>query len=238
MARNSYLIVNEALLSRLVVNDALISSLLQGRDLRSNPFAEALQRKEARKVVISAVASGILSRSRECSNCHCFCNTQGHHEDYWKPLEVQWLCPKCHNRADRARRLRDDPGYANGDSFAAFLLVHGEVTLPFAYDPPDDGCNVDYRTIRSLYFAGFACQIQARGDHQYHKLIEYALSIRTRRNRSATAPMVGAVLSCGHHDLICPSALSEVPTVKHCHECSDIREERAERRRAARRRIA
>lgn len=206
MARNSYLIVNEELTSRL----------LQGCDLQSNPFAVALQRREAREAVIRAIAGGVLSRPRECSACHCFCKPQGHHEDYDKPLEVQWLCPKCHKRADMARRLRDDPVRPSGDNFAAFLLVNGEVSLPFTNDPPDDGCNEDVKAIRSLYFAGFQ-------------------AIKGSYERSVTAPMAAAVLSCGHHDLIHPNRLSDLPTAVWCYLCASARWDRADRRRAARR---
>lgn len=43
-----------------------------------------------------AVKEGILVRSCECQECGKIGKTEGHHEDYSKPLEVIWLCRKCH----------------------------------------------------------------------------------------------------------------------------------------------
>jgi hypothetical protein len=55
-------------------------------------------RKRARGMISSAVASGRLTRKP------CICcghpNSQAHHEDYAKPLEIKWLCRKCHRKAD------------------------------------------------------------------------------------------------------------------------------------------
>lgn len=48
----------------------------------------------ARKICRNAVSSGVLIKKP------CTCGelkVQGHHEDYSKPLEVVWLCRKCHN---------------------------------------------------------------------------------------------------------------------------------------------
>lgn len=42
-----------------------------------------------------AVASGKLY-PQPCSVCGTCNNPQAHHEDYSKPLEVIWLCSKCH----------------------------------------------------------------------------------------------------------------------------------------------
>lgn len=43
-----------------------------------------------------AVKNGILIRSTSCQNCKINCKTEGHHENYSKPLDVVWLCRKCH----------------------------------------------------------------------------------------------------------------------------------------------
>ena len=55
------------------------------------------KRVNARKKVYEAIQSGRLVR-KPCTICGSP-NTQAHHEDYNKPLEVIWLCPKHHREA-------------------------------------------------------------------------------------------------------------------------------------------
>lgn len=44
-----------------------------------------------------AVISGRLIRPKRCSKCQKTSNRiHGHHKDYTKPLDVEWLCHQCH----------------------------------------------------------------------------------------------------------------------------------------------
>jgi hypothetical protein len=53
---------------------------------------------EAHKMVMFAVKLGFLKRSERCEECKIQAKTEGHHEDYKKPLEVLWLCKRCHRQ--------------------------------------------------------------------------------------------------------------------------------------------
>jgi hypothetical protein len=54
----------------------------------------------ARMAVKGAIRSGRLIKPDTCGYCHYvvedLTRLHGHHEDYSKPLEVEWLCQNCH----------------------------------------------------------------------------------------------------------------------------------------------
>ena len=52
--------------------------------------------KRAHNMVQRALKDGRLTK-KPCEECGST-RVQAHHEDYSKPLQVRWLCPKHHNR--------------------------------------------------------------------------------------------------------------------------------------------
>ena len=61
--------------------------------------------QRAHKRVRRAVASGELVRPKFCEDCGAApARIEGHHEDYSKPLEVDWLCGRCHRQRHRVVR--------------------------------------------------------------------------------------------------------------------------------------
>src|SRR5208337_2450073 len=54
-----------------------------------------------------AVNAGILVRPDSCQRCgQAHPKIEGHHPDYTKPFEVEWLCPKCHKKEHRAKTMK------------------------------------------------------------------------------------------------------------------------------------
>lgn len=54
-------------------------------------------KKNAHLKVSRAVMNGTIRREYNCSKCNSDFKVEAHHEDYSKPLEVVWLCSKCHH---------------------------------------------------------------------------------------------------------------------------------------------
>ena len=50
-----------------------------------------------------AVADGRLVRPNQCEQCGISTKPDAHHEDYSRPLDVKWLCRRCHNLRHRGR---------------------------------------------------------------------------------------------------------------------------------------
>src|SRR5436190_12085390 len=57
------------------------------------------QKEHARQMVHEAVSAGKISKPSRCQQCKepvASYLLHAHHIDYFKPLEVEWLCVDCH----------------------------------------------------------------------------------------------------------------------------------------------
>lgn len=63
-------------------------------------------RTRARDQLRAAVRRGAVTKPTTCTNCGKGGQLDGHHTDYSKPLEVEWLCRSCHHTADKIREER------------------------------------------------------------------------------------------------------------------------------------
>lgn len=65
-------------------------------------------RTRAGEMLNHAVELGLVERPEACEKCGTTTEKiQGHHYDYGRPLEVEWLCQKCHSAADDIRRAAE-----------------------------------------------------------------------------------------------------------------------------------
>ncbi len=64
------------------------------------------KRTNAVRVLNHAVQDGKFGRSVFCEECGLPTKTEGHHEDYSKPLNVNWLCRKCHTETHKEKQCQ------------------------------------------------------------------------------------------------------------------------------------
>ena len=61
----------------------------------------------AQQAINRAVKSGKAQKPGVCQSCGAKGPVQAHHDDYTKPLDVQWICASCHGRRHRVEALPD-----------------------------------------------------------------------------------------------------------------------------------
>ena len=74
------------------------------RERERNRLPAPPEKVKARSILNGAVLGGRVDKPTKCSKCGSPRRINGHHPDYDKPLDVIWLCAKCHHRhhAERA----------------------------------------------------------------------------------------------------------------------------------------
>lgn len=87
-----------------------------------------MDKRAAYKAVRSAIKSGALIRPTECTRCGESPSTtdgraaiQAHHHDYSKPLDVEWICAKCHRSETPLPEVIGAPVFGSGNGAAKLI---------------------------------------------------------------------------------------------------------------------
>jgi hypothetical protein len=77
---------------------------------RPTDWVEDPKKVNARQKLRYAAAKGVLVRPKLCQQCgQLGARIEGHHGDHSKPLDVVWLCSKCHSaitHLDHKRKIK------------------------------------------------------------------------------------------------------------------------------------
>lgn len=74
----------------------------KGKDSQRQSDAKQLAKHPEKNAARNAVKKALREGRLEKEPCHCGeIKVQGHHEDYNKPLGVEWLCTKCHRKKEK-----------------------------------------------------------------------------------------------------------------------------------------
>ena len=87
------------LCTSLLKNDVRIKNI---EEIKADPRAKEILKRVSIKTIAQlscreAIKDGSLVRG-ECEVCGTNDKTEGHHDDYSKPLDVRWLCRKHHSQ--------------------------------------------------------------------------------------------------------------------------------------------
>jgi hypothetical protein len=77
----------------------------RGREAQKRYRVKYPDKAVARNTLGNAVRDGKVAKPSTCQQCGVGGRIHGHHHDYSRPLDVQWLCQACHGKAHRKYEL-------------------------------------------------------------------------------------------------------------------------------------
>jgi len=101
-SRDHKLLTSQMLAKRRFYEKNRESERIRCRNYKRNHKKQRDPIKErARYAVWYAVKTGKIKKPQNCTKCMSTERIHGHHHDYKKPLEIEWLCSLCHGVARR-----------------------------------------------------------------------------------------------------------------------------------------
>jgi len=95
------------------------SGRVASRKAKAAYKAKNMIKRRAHVAVNNAVRDGRLMKPSRCEECGSDGLLHGHHDDYAKPLDVRWLCTKCHELWHR----ENGPGKNGGRGMPVLRFV-------------------------------------------------------------------------------------------------------------------
>lgn len=68
----------------------------KNKQYKTNDLTRHEAQYKARGIIFRAVRAGTMKAPENCTGCSLPKKLQAHHPDYNKPLDVIWLCSRCH----------------------------------------------------------------------------------------------------------------------------------------------
>ena len=83
---------------------------------------------QARYILNNALLRGEIKKG-PCDQCGTTIRITGHHSDYSKPLDVVWLCYKCHMERDKGKQIISNLKMANERPYLLFKEVYRATSI-------------------------------------------------------------------------------------------------------------
>ena len=77
-------------------------------------YTKNVEKKRANTILARAIKAGKVRRPTICEHCGNDGRIEGHHADYAKPLDVEWLCTVCHGETRTKPRIAMKPRKRGG----------------------------------------------------------------------------------------------------------------------------
>lgn len=109
------------------------------------------EKDRANDIIHKAIQRGHLKKPKRCEFCLLIKSLEAHHEYYNKPLEVIWLCKKCHNEWHKWKKFFKIKIAKFGTKNIPKEEIAKTITLSSLYNLGKDSHNALSELVESIY---------------------------------------------------------------------------------------